>query len=453
MTTKRNPKRWRSLQKLEALGLNPMDPAAISAAVEEAQFQPPADEYPALLPAQKNGRITLSGQTEFTLDIGALDKVPGLTSLVLKDCHRFQLHGSESTLTIQEEQDEKRYIVLENCSKFEARDLCIDGGRNPLTLVSCHAFKLDRITVKTARGYGITLFHSTEGEVRNCTFVECLASGINIIGDCHRLHIHHCQIKSSQGCYNWDAGINVMHCSQFLSLEDVPDASHEGIDFANKLATPRVIWLEHCEIGGCLSQGIYLEGATQVLIDHCWIHDNNKEGLCLDWGSGYNHVRHCLITRNGERAHYNDEMCAIDFLPPEFRDSEGRHLCQLPGVSIDNGYGNWIEYNTISANYGGGVKIVRSGFRNRIRYNSLTGNQPHHSDVNTNNPYRVSEIKLLAMGTGRLEFDEADQYLDFLEPEENEIVGNRIASGRVDPDSIFLSWNLVAAKHGNTIEI
>ena len=44
---------------------------------------------------------------------------------------------------------------------------------------------------------------------------------------------------------------------------------------------------------------------------------------------------------------------------------------KLPGVSLDNTIYNILESNIISNNYGGGIKMVRTGVRNLIIENVL----------------------------------------------------------------------------------
>jgi parallel beta-helix repeat protein len=361
-------------------------------------------------------------------------------------------------MVIPESWDGKRLLLFDQCQDFVLADLDLQGSRNPVTLNRCSRFCIERLGVRRARGYGLTLLRCDSGTVRESKFVGCLASGINIVGQCRELHVQHCRISGSTGLFNWDAGINCMHCSSAVTLKEVPDTSHEAIDLREKLDTPHRIWIEDCEISQCRAQGIYLEGAAQVLIEDCLISDNNKEGICFDWGTALSHLRHSQLVRNGERADYDESACAIDFLPSHHRDNNGRHWCQLPGISIDNGYANTIEHNLIAANYGGAVKIVRSGFNNLIRFNSLGGNSNKLSLGDDReapaNPYQPSEIKILNMGPGNQEeFDSEMAYLDFLSPEGNLIYGNLI-SGRQKNAHIHLhTWDPEKAFRDNRVDI
>ena len=436
----------RAQAKIANLGLENLSADEIRQAVLQAQpeeLNPTVERVPAAWPQltmdalqlQPNGAWLLQDRQGFRVDLAQfLQPDQPIRRLVLRRCRHFHFSSNSVEMVIPESWDDKRLLLFDQCQDFVLADLGIEGSRNPVTLNRCSRFCIERLSVRQARGYGLTLLRCDAGTVRDGQFLSCLASGINIVGQCRELHVQHCRISGSTGLFNWDAGINCMHCSSAVTLQEVPDSSHEAIDLREKLDTPHRIWIEDCEISQCRAQGIYLEGAAQVLIEECFIADNNKEGICFDWGTSLSHLRHSQIIRNGERAEYDESACAIDFLPSKFRDSKGRHWCQLPGISIDNGYANVIECNLIAANYGGAIKIVRSGFGNLIRFNGLGGNSNklsfHDEREAPVNPYQPSEIKILNMGPGNQEeFDNEMAYLDFLPPAGNIIYGNLI-SGR-----------------------
>lgn len=466
--------RSRAQAKVEQLGLEPMAPEAIREVVQQAQ--PPQSElgetepgsgarvpWPLLsvqaLQRQPNGVWLLQDQHGFRLDLSQLAHQGELLwPLVIRRCRNFCIEASAGEIVIPENWDTKRLLLLDQCAGFQLGHLHLRGSRNPITLNRCRRFLIDQISIKRARGYALTLLRCQAGTVRNSSFLAGLASGINLVGQCRDLHIQHCRIMSSTGPYNWDAGINCMHCSPAIILRDLPEASHEALDLRDKRDTPHCIWIESCEISQCRAQGIYLEGAAQILIENCLIKDNNKEGICFDWGTSFCHLRYSQVLRNGERADYDEATCAIDFLPPQFCDSKGRHFCQLPGISIDNGYANTIEHNLIAANYGGGIKVVRSGFNNLIRFNQVGGNGNRISlDANdefSDNPYQPSEIKLLNMGPGaQQEFDPERAHLDFLPPAGNCIHGNLIHAYPGNLRSALSAWDFSRATQDNQITL
>ena len=91
----------------------------------------------------------------------------------------------------------------------------------------------------------------------------------------------------------------------------------------------------------------------------CWYEDNllwrnNKEGICLDWGSAGNIFTDNTLLENGDRAGLSEAEIKADFIEhfPIFPD--GSSSCKLPGLSIDNGAANIIINNLIKDNFGAG---------------------------------------------------------------------------------------------------
>lgn len=460
----------RAQSKVQRLGIELLAPDAIRQVVcqnqlgeEEINGRLAAGDLTVLRLGSKlqqvNGTWLLEDCHEFILDLPQLvADHTDFNSIVLRHCTHFRITASDVDLIIPETCDDKHLLLLDQCNNFVLQDLNVQGSRNPVVLNHCSRFRIERLIIRQAKGYGLTLLRCHAGMVHDSGFFACLASGINIVGQSRELHIQQCQIAGSTGPYNWDAGINCMHCSQAVTLQHVPESSHEALDLRDKLDTPHCIWIDACEISHCRAQGIYLEGAAQLLIEGCLIHDNNKEGICFDWGTAFSHLRCCQLTRNGERAQYDEQMCAIDFLPTRFRDRDGRHYCQLPGVSIDNGYLNTIERNLICANYGGGIKIVRSAFKNIIQFNILGANLNHlalsNDAILSDNPYRTSEIKILNMGAGdQKEFHPERALLDFLPPQGNQIRENQTLLARGGRNNVLHCWNAEEAMRNNQIDM
>ena len=460
----------RAQAKIQRLGLEPLAPDVIRQVVCQHQLR--EEELPSTLAADDsivfrlesklqrvNGIWLVQDCHEFTLDLSQLLRDRGeIHGITLRHCSHFRITASEDDLLIPDTWDGKHLLLLDQCKVFALQDVHVQGSRNPVVLNDCSRFRIGGLTVSHARGYGLTLLRCQTGMVHDSGFFACLASGINIVGQCRELHIRQCRITGSRGPYNWDAGINCMHCSQAVTLQHVPEESHEALDLRDKLDTPHCVWIEACEISHCRAQGIYLEGGAQLLIEDCSIHDNNKEGICFDWGTALSYLRCCQLVRNGERAEYDDQTCAIDFLPTQFRDRNGRHYCQLPGVSIDNGYSNTIERNLISANYGGGIKLVRSAFENIIQFNILGANLNKLSLANGSslaaNPYHPSELKILNMGPGdQQEFKSESALLDFLPPRGNRIRQNQTLAASALSSNALQCWNNEEAMRDNQLDM
>ena len=236
-----------------------------------------------------------------------------------------------------------------------------------------------------------------------------------------------------------------MHCSPSIELKDIPELSHEDIDIEEKIEVPHRILIEGSEIYLCNARGIYVEGAANIVVKNCFIHDNNKEGICLDWGSMFSHVIHSKILRNGERHNASESSCKIDFLSYNHIDNKKRHWCQLPGISIDNGFRNSISNNIITGNYGGGVKLVRSCIENVIKQNIIISNENklnlfHKASLTfSENAYTIAPIMVTNAGLGKYgEFKSERINLDFLPSKRNLVVDNCVSLEDINANMMTL---------------
>ena len=408
---------------------------------------------------RQNGVYEIKDMQSFTFDLyDAWNTQDNVVPITIRGCSNFQITCSKRIDFIRDDWDFKRLLLIDKCKDFHLHDIKIQGSRNPITINRCKKFKVEEITIKNSRGYGLSILRSEAGSILKNNFINCLASGINIVGQAKDIYINECTIMGCQGLYNWDAGINCMHCTPKITLKEIPETSHEASDLTEKIDTPHRIIIENTQIYFCQSQGIYLEGAAQVAINNCNIRDNNKEGICFDWGTMYCHLVNSQISRNGERKNYDKLKCDIDFVPSSYIDHEERHYCQLPGISIDNGLMNSIEHNEITGNYGGGIKLVRSAIRNIIRFNTIAGNINKLQLFNEStyefdkNPYWINEIKILNMGPGNLnEFDANKAHLDFIKPYGNTIYGNNFHASLRQSANLISMWDKAEVLKNNNI--
>jgi len=113
------------------------------------------------------------------------------------------------------------------------------------------------------------------------------------------------------------------------------------------------------------AQGVYSHASYSVCITGNVFAENQKEGMCLDYGT-----LGCLVERNafvgnGSRARIVTEKNKYNM---------------LPGLSIDNSSYNLVAFNTFSGNFGSGVKAVRASCRNVICQNDVFCNNAGASD-------------------------------------------------------------------------
>ena len=123
-----------------------------------------------------------------------------------------------------------------------------------------------------------------------------------------------------------------------------------------------------------LSSGIYSDGGVRNIIAYNLVVSNGKEGLCLDNGSTANVVTGNTLLQNGQRWGESDYVMSEDGITAGGRLPDGTPAEKVPGISIDNAIYNVIFTNQVWQNYGGGIKIVRTGYFNSIGMNTIYNN-------------------------------------------------------------------------------
>ena len=108
----------------------------------------------------------------------------------------------------------------------------------------------------------------------------------------------------------------------------------------------------------------YQRTATETMIDEAKVVKDNAN----------------IVKENGGRLRQSDEDLEADFVTTFGRLSDGSSPAKLPGISIDNSAYNTIVNNNVTQNYGSGVKMVRSAYRNIIMENSVSDNNKGKSD-------------------------------------------------------------------------
>jgi len=163
------------------------------------------------------------------------------------------------------------------------------------------------------------------------------------------------------------------------------------------------------------SPGIYSDGGIRNVIYSNSIEGNSKEGLCLDDGSTANVVASNTFQGNGNRWGDPDYILALDFIIGGGRLPDGTAAEKVPGLSLDNAIYNIVFANNLLHNFGGGIKIVRTGYFNEIGLNVLL------DDNDGDNPaYHFFGIELGAASAT------TDTTLDFTPSRGNIVFSNSI---------------------------
>lgn len=141
-----------------------------------------------------------------------------------------------------------------------------------------------------------------------------------------------------------------------------------------RMQPPRDNVIAFNQVASNKSSGIYVDGGVLNTVVGNTIERNGKEGICFDNGSTANIATRNVIQQNGSRWGEPDSILASEFIARTGRLSDGTAASKVPGISIDNALYNIIYSNTVAHNFGGGIKLVRTGYYNLIGLNTLVSN-------------------------------------------------------------------------------
>lgn len=224
--------------------------------------------------------------------------------------------------------------------------------------------------------------------VSNNTFKNNNAGGIYFDGDINYGIIENNDIISNYGTSNWMAGIvltNVKMEDKNDIWETFDEQHHFPFkeDLYSQTECPHNIIVRNNVVKENNASGIYGDGAYLCYIVGNEVDTNDKEGICLDYGSFGCYLFDNTFEGNGRRFRQTDEDLSMDFVLEAGRMEDGSAKSKLPGVSLDNTAYNTLINNTVVNNYGGGIKMVRTTVRcliieNIIKENNLGANDNFH---------------------------------------------------------------------------
>jgi len=369
----------------------------------------------------------LCDQQDFTLIIDTAFFVQQ-RGIEIQQCQNFSVIMDSPAQGL--EKNEKFFISIGDSSIFSLTKLNISGGRNTLLITQSQHFSIMNCTIKQAEGYAVIVHNSTHLQITQCLFEQNLAAGIMLVGAVSQGVIKNCQIRHSMGCFNWDAGIHLCATTANIGIEQIPEQCHEARSIEEKINRPYAIVIEYCVLSKHRAQGIYLEGAVNCLIQHNQFINNNKEGICFDWGSCHNYFTDNLVSFNGARENLSNEEIRADFIEQYPLLEDGSSSMKLAGVSLDNACMNTLTQNKITHNYGEGIKLVRSALLNKIKENHI-----FHNGLGDNAYARFYALALKSVGTTHQEFNSTQkELLDFVPSQLNTIADNIILGHRATVD-------------------
>lgn len=203
--------------------------------------------------------------------------------------------------------------------------------------------------------------------------------GIFFNGEISECIIQGNEIYNNKGTNNLSAGIGFT-ALPVTNLYEV-NKSYGTVRIQDMLESPHDIIVKDNNITNNNSGGVYSNAAYNLYVLNNTIADNEKEGMCLDYGTIGTYVANNTFERNGNRDRQTDEDLAGDYVLEIGRMEDGTAKAKLPAISIDNSAYNIIMSNTIDNNYSSGIKMVRSGYRNLIISNIVQDNNLGTNDT------------------------------------------------------------------------
>ena len=272
-------------------------------------------------------------------------------------------------------------VIAEDCTNFALYNLNLTAGcyEYGIYIIRSNTFTIENCTISNALYKGLVMM----GENKNFTIRNNAVSyngngAVFLNGNISNGIIAGNDVVDNYGTRNLTAGIVMTS----MEIDDYYTAYNEFKDehLYNLLDTPHDIVLYQNNVKHNNSSGIYSDGAYQIYIVENIIYQNDKEGMCLDYGTFGAYVSNNIVKENGGRLRQSDEDLEADLVTAFGRLSDGSSPAKLPGISIDNSAYNTIVNNNVTQNYGSGVKMVRSAYRNIIMENSVSDNNKGKSD-------------------------------------------------------------------------
>ena len=272
-------------------------------------------------------------------------------------------------------------VITEDCTNFALYNLNLTAGcyEYGIYIIRSNTFTIENCTISNALYKGLVMMGENKNfTIRNNTVSYNGNGAVFLNGNISNGIIAGNDVVDNYGTRNLTAGIVMTS----MEIDDYYTAYNEFKDehLYNLLDTPHDIVLYQNNVKHNNSSGIYSDGAYQIYIVENIIYQNDKEGMCLDYGTFGAYVSNNIVKENGGRLRQSDEDLEADFVTTFGRLSDGSSPAKLPGISIDNSAYNTIVNNNVTQNYGSGVKMVRSAYRNIIMENSVSDNNKGKSD-------------------------------------------------------------------------
>ena len=290
-------------------------------------------------------------------------------------------------------------------------------------MTNCNSISITDCTIEGMKQKPVCILGETSGVwICQNQFINNHAGGIYLVGEVKNGLIGDNKITDNKGTSNWMAGIVLTNAvpKDKKNLWETFDEEHHFPHKENlyaQISCPHDLLIRDNYVCGNQASGIYSDGAYSCYVINNTVRQNDKEGICLDYGTIGFYLKENVFGENGQRNRQTDQDLEMDFVLGAGRMEDGSAKAKLPGVSLDNTAYNILENNIVTGNYGGGIKMVRTAVRNLISENIIRDNNMGQNDV-----YHFFGIEA---GYAAADVETGD--LDFAPDFENIICRNSIA--------------------------
>lgn len=284
--------------------------------------------------------------------------------------------------------DNIRYgFTGESISNVFINNINIQGNiEYGMYFVDCTNIKVANSKINGMLQKSICIIGTTTGfSITNNEMCNNQAGGIYIAGNVSNGIIELNDIRNNGGTSNWMAGIvitNVLSNDKYNIWETFDEAHHFPYkeNLYAQLNCPNQLIIRDNQVMYNNASGIYSDGAYLCYILNNTVYQNDKEGICLDYGTIGFYLKENVFKANGRRIRQSDEDLRMDFVLDAGRMDDSSAKSKLPGVSLDNTAYNILENNIVVNNYGGGIKMVRTTVRTLVMENIIRDNNMGQND-------------------------------------------------------------------------
>ena len=290
-----------------------------------------------------------------------------------------------STAVIRSSSDLHYLVRIENANRVDVHGGVFSGGDSAFLINHSEHVRIFNATIRDLAGAGIVVTDSKVIVVRGNHISRLKLAGVILHRGVSGSLVEQNRIENNLGSANLAAAIVLTDREIDIASNPRaifgPDAYSVQQRLEIRRHPPSGNFIRANELLRNRSAGLFSDGGVRNVIASNEIAGNAKEGICLDDASTANLVTANAVRRNGARWAESELSPARETNEVESGLADGTPAAKLPGISLDNALYNVLFENDIAENYGGGIKLVRTGLFNVIGMNTLRDNAMGMSSI------------------------------------------------------------------------